>query len=233
MLDALVAYAEREALGDLDFEARTVDYKLCISSEGDFVELRSLAKNGRRSVMSGLPTAPLSKTSVGQPNFLVDNAQYVLGASKDGSRRRSAPICFDSFVDLIRTAAGEAEDDGLAALLRFSERPAEVAKADAELARLEATRAQQRAGCVLVPRLAHDPVHIHARAGVVQWWKTNRDRRRRSNAAGERWQCLITGELGAIVRTHGSIRGEPFPKVGAKIDCVRHARLRVPGAQAG
>ena len=165
MLTALVAYAEREGLGDLDFETRPVDYELRIDDKGSFVGLVPLGTDRARAPLSRLPKSPPSRNNPGSTNFVVDNASYVLGTPKAKEKQRNAKKCFDSYRALIVDAGGEG-DEGLCALATFLGRSDERARADLELKRLEAAKANRpetaaknadaRADKVLVPTLDSD-----------------------------------------------------------------------------
>ncbi|MCC6528489.1 MAG: type I-C CRISPR-associated protein Cas8c/Csd1 [Polyangiaceae bacterium] len=218
MLQALVAYADREGLGDLDFEKRAVDYELRIAADGAFVGLVPLTENKRRTRLSGLPIGPTSKNNPGYPSFLVDNAQYVLGTAKKDAKAGNAEKCFESYVVLTAEAAGATHDPALLALRRFLERPPDRALADAELARLEDKKADQRGDRVLVPVLDSDAAaRMHERPGVIAWWRQRRTTGRQELAAGPLGRCLVTGELAPVARTHPALKGPPFPGTGAKL----------------
>lgn len=219
MLQALVAYAERKGLGDLDFESRRVDYELRIDGDGEFVGLIPLSPDSKtRRVLDGLPMGPSSKNSPGYPSFVVDNAQYVLCVPKKGAKPGNAEKCFDSYLALIRSAAEESGDEALLALLRFLERPEQRQRVDDELARLEDKKADGRGDRVLVPALDSDGARwMHERPAVRAWWKEREERRRSELAKGPLWRCLVTGEMAPIARTHPPLKGPPFASTGSKL----------------
>lgn len=219
MLRALVAYADREGLGDLDFDERPVDYELRIGVDGDFVGLVPLsADRKRRATLSGLPIGPSSKNNPGNPSFVVDNAQYVLSTAKKNAKEGSAAKCFESYLALARAASEESEDEGLAALVRFLADPAQRAAADAELGRLEDKKREERGDRVLVPALQGDAARrMHERPAVRAWWQARQERGRAERAEGPLGRCLVTGELAPIARTHPALKGPPFPGTGGKL----------------
>jgi CRISPR-associated protein Csd1 len=228
MLTRLVEYAEREVLGDLDFQSRQADYELRIDASGKFVGLVPLTIDNKRQLLSGLPLGPKSKNNPGNPSFLVDNAQYVLGTAKKNSKEGNAKKCFDSYANLIRTAARESNDEALTALAVFLADEEERRKADKELADREAKRTSKpdtaeknvgkRGDSVLVPVLDSDgATRMHERKNVIDWWKKRRDAERAAAAAGPLGRCLVTGKLTPIAATHDPIVGRPFPGTGAKL----------------
>lgn len=207
MLQALVEYAEREGLGDLDFEERPVDYELRIDHEGAFVGLIGLADGKKRPSLDGIPIGPPSKNNPGCPSFLVDNVQYVLGVSKQGAKAGNAEKCFASYADLVREAALATKDEGLVALAAFLDRPEQLAAADVALRAKEEKDADKRGDRVLVPALdgGAEP-RLHTRPAVVSWWLERRALERRAAAEGPVARCLVTGRIDAVARTHPALK---------------------------
>jgi CRISPR-associated protein Csd1 len=228
MLTKLVEYAEREGLGDLDFEARAADYELRIDATGKLVGLVPLAVDRDRRVLGGLPIGPKSKNNPGNPSFLVDNAQYVLGTPKKDAKEGNADKCFESYKELIAAAARGSKDEALTALDAFLSDELERKKADEELADREKKRTskpetaqksvEKRGDMVLVPVLDPDgATRMHERERVVDWWKKRRDIERAAAADGPFGRCLVTGKITPIALTHGYIKGSPFQGMGAKL----------------
>lgn len=245
MLRALVAYADREGLGDLDFETRKVDYDLRLDLNGGFLGLVPIATSeGRRTSLVRLPIGPPAKNNPGYPNFVVDNARYVLGIPKPNEKDGNAKKCFDSFKALIDMAAASSGDDGLRALAAFLGRPEELRRADDMLATSEAaksTRAETseksreaRGDRVLVPVLDSDVARrIHERSAVVKWWTARRASERNDAAAGPLGRCLVTGEMAPIVPTHPKLEGSPFPGTGAKLVALDKGAFTSQGLAQG
>ncbi|HEY1554924.1 MAG TPA: type I-C CRISPR-associated protein Cas8c/Csd1 [Kofleriaceae bacterium] len=228
MLTALVAYADREGLGDLDFETRPVDYELRIDDDGTFVGLVPLGTDRGRAQLPRLPIGPPSKNNPGYPNFVVDNAQYLLATPKKDAKAGNTEKCFESYSKLIDDAGNESADAGLRALAKFMHRDDQRLAADGELKKLEAAKSNRqetvaknvaaRADRVLAPTLDSDgALRIHERAQVVDWWTIRRASYRAAAAAGPLGRCLVTGDLTPIVRTHAPLKGPPFPRTGAKL----------------
>lgn len=220
MLQALYAYAEREGLGDVDFEKRKVDYQLVLAKDGTFLGLVPLATGKDRAELKGIPIGPVSKNNPGTPSFVVDNAAYVLGTPKDGGnaekKRESAAKCLSSYRALIAEAAQASEDEGLAALHAFVSSDEQIRRADAALMSMD-EKPDKRGDRVLVPLLSDDGSPIHARPAVQRWWKGHQDAARASAAEGPLGRCLVTGALAPIARIHPILKGAPFPGTGAKL----------------
>lgn len=219
MLQALCAYAEREGLGDLDFEKRNVDYQLVLARDGGFLGLISLASGKQRAEIEALPIGP-QRTNPGFPSFVVDNAAYVLGTAKDGGdaakKRENAAKCRSSYRDLIAEAAAATEDPGLAALLAFVESDEQIRRADKALAEVDA-KPDQRGDRVLVPAYEPDGTLIHARDHARAFWQARREAARAAAADGPLGRCLATGVVAPIARIHPQLKGPPFPGTGAKL----------------
>ncbi len=220
MLQALVAYADREGLGDVDFQKRAVDYQLVLRANGTFVGFVPMGVGKSRAELNGLPIGPSSKNQPGCPNFLVDNATYVLGTPKDGGdaekKRESADKCRVSFRDLVVEAAGEANDDGLNALRAFVQNDDEIRRADAELEKVDPKPAA-RGERVLVPMLESDGTNVHTRADVRDYWIARQNKERAAADGTAVGRCLITGVIGPVARIHPALNTHPFPGTGAKL----------------
>jgi CRISPR-associated protein Csd1 len=215
MLQALVAYAEREGLGaDPDFEARPVDYRLEIDASGRFLGLIPLGPGKDRAPLGGLPMGPLSRSQPGSPCFVVDNALYVLGIAKEDAQPGNAEKCRGSYQKLIQLAHEATADDALGALAKFLARPDQIEAADGKLKERE-KKPEARGNCVLVPALGG--CHIHERSAVATWWKSKRSGERANAEAGPLGRCLITGKRAPVARTHPPLKGSPFPGTGAKL----------------
>ena len=220
MLQALCAYAEREHLvEDPDFEKRKVDYELVLGAEGRFLGLVPLGEGKQRGERGGLPVGPSSKNNPGNPSFVVDNANYVLGVPKAGGdadlKAVNARKSVASFHALTRTAAIATTDPVLAGFVRFLDNPDELAVADAALRAAEEKNPDGRADKVLVPRVAG--VLVHEVPAVRFWWKEHRAAGTGSQAVGLRGLCLVTGKMGPVAATHPPLKGPPFPGTGAKL----------------
>lgn len=220
MLQALVAYADREGLGDVDFQKRPVDYQLVLRGNGTFVGFVPMGSGKARAELADLPIGPPAKNNPGYPSFIVDNATYVLGTPKEGGdaqkKRENAEKCRTSYRDIVAEAARCAGDAGLTALHAFVSSDEEVRRADAALEKMDAKPAG-RGERVLVPMLESDGTNIHARPDVRRWWTARRDKERALAADGTLGRCLITGEMAPVARIHPSVNVHPFPGTGAKL----------------
>jgi len=236
MLRALCAYAERERLvEDPDFEKRPADYELALAEDGRFLGLVPLADGKQRRALSGLPLGPSSKNNPGNPSFVVDNANYLLGIPKAGGEAErkllNAQRCAQSFRELVQAAATATTDVGLVGLLRFLDSAEQISIANAALADAEEKKPEGRADKVLVPRVGEDLVH--ERAGVRGWWKEHRAGARNGEEAGDRALCLVTGRISAVAATHPPLKGPPFPGTGAKLVAFHEAPFKSHGLNQG
>ncbi len=174
----------------------------------------------QRVELDGLPIGPTSKTQPGCPNFIIDNAMYVLGTPKDGGdadkKKESAEKCRVSFRDLVTLAAKETADEGLQALGAFVNNDEEIRKADAALEKIDAKPAG-RGDRVLVPMLEADASHVHSRQAVRSWWIEKQNKERSGSDGTSIGRCLITGAIGPVARIHPPLNVHPFPGTGAKL----------------
>ncbi len=217
MLQALFEYAQREGLGDLDFEQRTVHYQLVLAKDGRFLGLVSLGSGKRREEFGGLPKSP-NDNNPGSQRFLVATAMYVLGIQKLDSRDpTAAERSRKAYTRLVHEAEQASGDDGLRALRIFLSDGKAVSDADAELAKKEGSAADKRGNCVLAPFLEDDGTYIHARDSVRRWWLDRRDAERAVRATTPLGRCLVSGRMAPIAETHPKLKGAPFPGTGAPL----------------
>ena len=221
MLQALVAYADREGLGDLDFENRVADYELRIAPDGAFLGLVDLGEGKRRGEAKRLPVGPTSKNNAGTPSFVVDKAQYVIGTAKsnDEAQQRNAAKSFKSYAALIQSASVNSADAGLTALAAFLTRIDQIDLVRNELAAKEA-KPEAREAKVMVPVLMDGDAgtsRIHEREAVASWWMASREAERVKAETGPLARCLVTGVVAPVARIHPMLKGSPFPGTGCKL----------------
>lgn len=205
MLTKLVEYAERPdiAVGDPHFETREVHYLIEVASDGKFLGLVPLGENqARGKKCPGLPRIP-DDNNPGSERFLVANASHVLGAERPGSAGYAA-ACSQAYRELIRSAAGQSEDDALKALEMFLDQEGEIAAAAAALKQSVGNSPDERWSKVLAP--AWRGTTIHSRDAVRRWWIQRPAGGSRDESATS-VRCLVTGTIGPAKRTHYKIKG--------------------------
>jgi CRISPR-associated protein Csd1 len=209
LLQALAEYADNylsEELNDKAWEEKPVEYFLALTEQGAFsnvVHNMDSVVRGKKTVsLPGrlrVPKSPVSRNAGLHPLLAADDVRYVLGAGRwttagqeENNRER-----FEAFARLIAKAAAETQDEGLLAAAKFYERPDQI-----DLAR--AAIGDAKAGSTVALALLNTPI-VNRRA-VQTYWTAHYD-----GAAGERVsgdaECLISGKLGPVARTHDKIKG--------------------------
>ncbi len=180
-----------------------VSYALCIGPEGaleQVVSLQTEQKKGKKTVLRPqimrLP-APVKRTVGIVPNFLCDNASYLLGADNKGKPQRTLE-CFQACKALPEELLDGVDSPAAQAVLAFFRtwRPEQAAGHPA----LADCWEELMAGGNLVFR--HDGAFVHEDALVRRAW----DGHYRAEGDGPQMICLVTGEHGTVESTHPSVK---------------------------
>lgn len=210
-VQALAEYADTylaEQLSEEAFEEKPVPYFIELDNAGTFLnrtENTKTVQRGKKTVSVAetliVPKSPVSRNAGIHPLLAVDDIKYVLGSgpwSKTEQRARDEELC-EAFARLVREAASETDDDALKACAAFYARPEQVEAARAAFSNAKAG--------TLIALSANGPVI--KRASAKSCWRKHY----RSKAAAERVvegkgaECLISGKIGPIARTHDKIKG--------------------------
>ena len=180
-----------------------VSYALCIGPEGaleQVVSLQTEQKKGKKTVLRPqimrLP-APVKRTVGIVPNFLCDNASYLLGADNKGKPQRTLE-CFQACKALHEELLDGVDSPAAQAVLAFFRtwQPEQAAGHPA----LADCWEELMAGGNLVFR--HDGAFVHEDALVRRAW----DGHYRAEGDGPQMICLVTGEHGTVESTHPSVK---------------------------
>lgn len=180
-----------------------VSYALCIGPEGALEQVDSLQteqKKGKKTVLRPqimrLP-APVKRTVGIVPNFLCDNASYLLGADNKGKPQRTLE-CFQACKALHEELLDGVDSPAAQAVLAFFRtwQPEQAAGHPA----LADCWEELMAGGNLVFR--HDGAFVHEDALVRRAW----DGHYRAEGDGPQMICLVTGEHGTVESTHPSVK---------------------------
>ncbi len=180
-----------------------VSYALCIGPEGaleQVVSLQTEQKKGKKTVLRPqimrLP-APVKRTVGIVPNFLCDNASYLLGADNKGKPQRTLE-CFQACKALHEELLDGVDSPAAQAVLAFFRtwQPEQAAGHPA----LADCWEELMAGGNLVFR--HDGAFVHEDALVRRAW----DGHYRAEGDGLQMICLVTGEHGTVESTHPSVK---------------------------
>lgn len=180
-----------------------VSYALCIGLEGaleQVVSLQTEQKKGKKTVLRPqimrLP-APVKRTVGIVPNFLCDNASYLLGVDNKGKPQRTLE-CFQACKALHEELLDGVDSPAAQAVLAFFHtwQPEQAAGHPA----LADCWEELMAGGNLVFR--HDGAFVHEDALVRRAW----DGHYRAEGDGPQMICLVTGEHGTVESTHPSVK---------------------------
>lgn len=180
-----------------------VSYALCIGPEGaleQVVSLQTEQKKGKKTVLAPqimrLP-APVKRTVGIVPNFLCDNASYLLGVDNKGKPQRTLE-CFLACKALHEELLDGVDSPAAQAVLAFFRtwQPEQAAGHSA----LADCWEELMAGGNLVFR--HDGAFVHEDALVRRAW----DDHYRAEGDGPQMICLVTGEHGTVESTHPSVK---------------------------
>ena len=180
-----------------------VSYALCIGPEGaleQVVSLQTEQKKGKKTVLAPqimrLP-APVKRTVGIVPNFLCDNASYLLGADNKGKPQRTLE-CFQACKALHEELLDGVDSPAAQAVLAFFRtwQPEQAAGHPA----LADCWEELMAGGNLVFR--HDGAFVHEDALVRRAW----DGHYRAEGDGPQMICLVTGEHETVESTHPSVK---------------------------
>lgn len=180
-----------------------VSYALCIGLEGaleQVVSLQTEQKKGKKTVLRPqimrLP-APVKRTVGIVPNFLCDNASYLLGVDNKGKPQRTLE-CFQACKALHEELLDGVDSPAAQAVLAFFHtwQPEQAAGHPA----LADCWEELMAGGNLVFR--HDGAFVHEDALVRRAW----DDHYRAEGDGPQMICLVTGEHGTVESTHPSVK---------------------------
>lgn len=178
-----------------------VSFALNLSPAGVLLDVIDLRTEGKKPLPRDLDVPRQAKRSSGvHPNFLCDNAGYVLGLGQEGHTPRTLET-HEAFVELHQSVLGELDDAGANALCAFLAAWNPLHELLPEV--LLPLREEVTAGGNIVFRLSGQAGFIHERAALRAAW----DRYDSGNASTQLGQCLVTGEVGPIARLHDSIKG--------------------------
>lgn len=212
ILQSLRDLALRENLvEDPAFESKAVRWIITITSDGRFVNVYdtltpeplpvgSVKKPRMHSKLMRIPRRLGRSGTKPKPDFLVDNAKYVLGLAADPIEAEDPRIaqCHAAFVELVRSAPQDVPE--LKAVLAFLSNEASRQACAGRLADQGGFASNDlfcfRVEDVLLPDIEE----------LQAWWRAQRDE---ENEGALPVQCLVCGERRPPARLHNSfqIRG--------------------------
>ncbi len=212
MLQALVAYAERENLGDADFETVNVRWLIPLNRSGQLVgDPIPLAENPndkkpRPKVMSRPFTSPNELNQGTKSHFLCDTLERVTlfldpKAADKAEARRTQHGYFQSLLEQAARAKPE-EADLPNAVLAFLREPTAVARLHVALAQAKAKPSENATFAVEGNNLLDS-------TALKTFWRERRQGMVDALEKRERRVCIATGELAETLDTTEKIKGVP------------------------
>jgi CRISPR-associated protein Csd1 len=188
----------------LGFGRQKIHFALVLNSSGKLVQVRDLREKPKNRPVPISLTVPMisKKRSFDiEPNFMWDNAGYVLGRDAKGKEARALK-CFEAFRRLHHRVGDNLEDPGMKAVLAFldSWRPEDAP-------RLEHWE-EMAAGANLVFQLDGEMMYVHDHSDVQQAW-TEHCAQEASEVIAP---CLVCGRETPIARLHPAIKGVQGPR---------------------
>ncbi|MBD8452290.1 type I-C CRISPR-associated protein Cas8c/Csd1 [Serratia rubidaea] len=205
ILQALCDYYQRKqaepntALAPFGFEEKGIPFLVVIDRDGRFIQFEDTrAMERKKPIPRRFMVAKSVKKSSGvAANLLWDPANYVLGIDQKDKPQRTEQQR-QSFIEQIRLLLGDAVTDvGVAAVLRFYERPEQNLTADLHWAEIVETNP------VMTFSLLEDGGQIvfHRPAVLAAYQQS-------INLQGDvASRCLVNGKVLPVARLHPSIRG--------------------------
>lgn len=208
ILESLRGLAERERLVDQPaFQSVPVRWIIDLDEQGSFRTLTDTAytvqEEGKRKPRQefkrmSVPRRTVRPGQVTRPEFLVDNAQYVLGIQPEGADAKKIPMEMyrRSFLDLLLKAKAATDSPVLNAVVSFLENDEQRGKAVSDL-QTRRFASNDWIAC----RVRGD--FPHESPAVRNWWATQSED---ADAEVEERQCLICGQFKVPTRLHDSLK---------------------------
>lgn len=218
ILQALKEYYDRKAadsesdIAPEGFERKEIPFVVVLNAEGQFVSLEDTRERVGKKLLGKMFMVPRSKTRTGGKSYkttflLWDHIGYLLQVSKsnDPDDLQKAANQHKAWLNMLDALPNELKKDaGVAAILAFYKKNSgpEAVKADPNW-----SECIKLPSCNMTFRLADDAHPIPCRPRVREYVRALVSRVVEAKEDAEEKEivarCLVTGEIGPIVRTHG------------------------------
>ncbi len=182
----------------LGFSSQKIHFALLLDREGKLLQVLDLRETqGKRLAPKQVvvPESAIRAVNIA-PNFLWDNAGYVLGADNKGKPERTQKT-FEAFKDLHEHIGDQLDDEGMVAVLRF------LGSWNPENAPRLAYWEEIVTGANLIFQLDGEFGYVHDRPKVKDAWLEHYS----GNSSGVIATCLVCGEKKSVARLHPKIKG--------------------------
>lgn len=221
MLQALIEYAERQGLGDLDFEPTGVRWLIDITTDGKLrgqpicLDEPIIGRKGTKPKRVVRPRSDPDFVAHGRSYFLCDNLERSALWLEDETKLAARRINQAYFLSLLAEAASgcPVNCDKLKALAKF------LSDHD-ELERLHGILKTSKAKTSDNALYAVDGTVLIQTDEIKHWWRKKNHCLRESSDRMEA-MCLATGEFGPVCRTTGfiKIQGEDTKLISFNKEC--------------
>lgn len=220
MLQALIAYAERENLGDPDFETVGVRWLIGLDRHGqmsgDPIALAANPDEKKQKPKRLIrPKSDPDFVSHGRSYFLCDSLERATVFVEDEAKREKRRVNQAYFTSLIEEAARDchAESGALQALAGFLRDESQLSQLHSRLTALKAKTSENATFSVDGRMLLESPE-------LKAWWRRKNQKQRDDQEKTES-VCLATGVFGQICRTAGFIKllGEDTKLISFNKEC--------------
>ncbi|NMC86489.1 MAG: type I-C CRISPR-associated protein Cas8c/Csd1 [Anaerolineaceae bacterium] len=202
----ILSAEENSPLPAFGYSSANVSFALVLSPQGElvnFIRLFEKAQRGKNTVEVPLrlQVPEQVKRSVNiAPNFLCDNATYVLGLSgKNEGKPEYARKRFEAFRQLHLDLLTEVDCPAARAVTAFLNHYTP----ERELPLLQAHQEELNAGGNLIFRLEGATGYLHEDKLIRRVWEAHKGQHTGTTLG----QCLVTGERAPIARLHASVKG--------------------------
>ncbi len=212
ILQALIAYAEREKLGDADFENVGVRWLIPLDKSGKLAGGPiPLAENPddkklRPKQMSRPFTSPNELNQGTKSHFLCDTLERgtLMLDPKTVEKAEARRVQHDYFKSLLKEAAAACPNDSprLQILLSFLQNGEAMAELHRQLTSLKAKPSDNAVFAV-------DGFNLLESESLKNFWRNRRCHSTAATGARERRVCIATGELAETLNTTEKIKGVP------------------------
>jgi len=219
MLQALVAYAERENLGDADFASVGVRWLISLDKAGKLAGVIPLAENSddKKPKPKRLerPNSDPDFVSHGRSYFLCDTLERSLLFVEEAAKLEKRKLNQAYFVSLLDAAANECP--GIASKLRLL---ATFLRDDRQLCSLNNQLAAAKAKASENAVFSMDGESLIDSEELRNWWRLRREKERGEQET-EKSVCLATGRFGSVCRTTGFVKllGEDTKLISFNKEC--------------
>lgn len=211
-------YYAVKGMPPLGMEDVEIAYIIVIDEDGNFKRIES-TKNENGNYAKFLVAKNVDRSSDVKPNILYDNAEYVLGLSKNTDEKNSFNKRHEAFIQKVDSIAERnPNDDSLLALKTFLKRPAEEVLVELEQDVLFKEIAKAGNTTYITFQLSGEDEIIAQKAYLYKYLIDEKY----YDSQAKQGICLITGKKGPIARTVSKIK-LPYEKsatmVGAQVNC--------------